>query len=227
MDYENNKIPHYIFQTWHSYKLPVGMFNSVNNLIINNREFKYFLFDDERCRKFIKNNYSASIYDAYTRLIPGAYKADLWRYCVLYKHGGIYLDMRYTTHKQYKLSNLMKHEHFVKDIDGNNIYNACMVCKAGNPLLKKCIDEIVINVKNKNYGTSFLSPTGPELLGRLAKKMTNIIVDMKHENKNNQKTIKYKEATILIGYDNYHHERDKHSKKPHYALLWNARKVYI
>ena len=227
MDYENNEIPYYIFQTWHSYKLPVGMYNAVNNLIRNNREFKYFLFDDERCRKFIKNNYSATIYDAYTRLIPGAYKADLWRYCVLYKHGGIYLDMRYTPHKQYKLINLMDHEHFVKDIDGHNIYNACIVCKPGNTLLKKCIDEIVINVKNKNYGATFLSPTGPELLGRLAKKMTNVIVDMKHENKNDRKTIKYKETTILIGYEHYHHERDKHSKKPHYALLWNDRKVYI
>ena len=175
----DNKIPLYIFQTWNSYKLPVGMFNAVNNLTKNNQEFKYFLFDDERCRKFIKHNFSVSIYNAYTRLIPGAYKADLWRYCVLYKHGGIYMDMRYTPHHNYKLINLINQEHFVKDIEGYNIYNAFMVCNAGNPLLKKCIDQIVSNVKNKNHGSSFLSPTGPELLGRLAKKMANINIDMK------------------------------------------------
>ena len=32
---------------------------------------------------------------AYDRLIPTAFKADLWRYCVLYKYGGVYLDVKY------------------------------------------------------------------------------------------------------------------------------------
>jgi hypothetical protein len=31
---------------------------------------------------------------AYDRLIPTAFKADLWRYCVLYKYGGVYLDIK-------------------------------------------------------------------------------------------------------------------------------------
>ena len=33
------------------------------------------------------------VYDAYTRIKPGAFKSDLWRYCVLYVYGGFYIDI--------------------------------------------------------------------------------------------------------------------------------------
>merc|ERR1719476_8124 len=32
--------------------------------------------------------------EAYKSLRPAAYKADLWRLCVLWMHGGIYLDQK-------------------------------------------------------------------------------------------------------------------------------------
>jgi hypothetical protein len=68
------------------------MFQSVNNIKKKNPRFKYYLFDDNDCREFIKNNYSDKILNAFNSLIPGAYKADLWRYCILYKYGGIYIS---------------------------------------------------------------------------------------------------------------------------------------
>ena len=52
---------------------------------------------------FIKNNYPVDVLEAFNKLIPGAYKADLWRYCVLYKLGGIYLDIKYSCVNNFKL----------------------------------------------------------------------------------------------------------------------------
>ena len=45
-----------------------------------NPKFNYFLFDDNDCREFIRLNFRPDVLNAYDRLIPGAYKADLWRY---------------------------------------------------------------------------------------------------------------------------------------------------
>jgi hypothetical protein len=71
------------------------MRESVELLKSQNPEFTHYLFDDADCREFIAANFDYSVLDAFDRLIPGAYKADLWRYCVLYVRGGIYLDIKY------------------------------------------------------------------------------------------------------------------------------------
>lgn len=50
------------------------------------------VYDDNDCNQYISqldnNDYLKVIYH---QLIPGAYKADLWRLLVLYEYGGIYI----------------------------------------------------------------------------------------------------------------------------------------
>ena len=114
-------IPPNIFQTWHTKFLPPQMSKAVNTIRILNPGFNYFLFDDNDCREFIKTHFKPDVLDAYDSLIPGAYKADLWRYCVLFIHGGIYMDIKYTPLNGFKFINLTEKEHFVSDIDNVNI----------------------------------------------------------------------------------------------------------
>jgi len=98
----NCGIPLNIFQTWHTKNLPPSMIDSVENIKMNNKNFNYKLFDDEDCRNFIKNNFDGSVLYAFDSLKPGAYKADLWRYCVLYILGGIYIDIKYQVINNFK-----------------------------------------------------------------------------------------------------------------------------
>ena len=46
--------------------------------------------------KYIKNNYSERIYNAYNSINPnyGPARADFFRYLIIYKEGGIYLDIK-------------------------------------------------------------------------------------------------------------------------------------
>jgi mannosyltransferase OCH1-like enzyme len=88
-------IPLKLFQTWHTLDLPPNMKQNVKRLQRENPEFEYFLYDDKMCRKFIKEHFHEEVVFAFDKLKPGAYKADLWRYCVLYIHGGIYLDINF------------------------------------------------------------------------------------------------------------------------------------
>lgn len=101
----NIEIPNNIFQTWQDKKLPPLMYLAIQNIKKLNPRFKYYLFDDDECREFIKNNFYIDFLNAYDNLIPGAYKADLWRYCILYKKGGIYLDVKYTPINGFKFFN--------------------------------------------------------------------------------------------------------------------------
>jgi|Laugresbdmm110sn_1035088.scaffolds.fasta_scaffold17630_2 mannosyltransferase OCH1-like enzyme len=110
------RVPLIIYQTWHSKKLPPKMSACVERLKYDNPEFEHHLYDDADCRGFIKDNYEKEILDAYDQLVPGAYKADLWRYCMLYKMGGIYLDIKFQCEPGFSLMEFTKEEEtFVLD----------------------------------------------------------------------------------------------------------------
>lgn len=229
-------IPRFIFQTWHSKDfLPKGMLQSILNLKNSHPNFKYFLFDDNDCKEFIKKHFDKKIVNAYEKLIPGAFKADLWRYCILYKYGGIYMDIKYTPNNNFNLENLCNNEHLVMDIDKKGIYNALMVCKPENTFLLEAINKIAENVKNKYYGESYLHPTGPRMLYNLANDNNNkyifSITDLNHLNiiqhdKKQDKYIVYNKKRILVSYPNHLVEREKFSKIDHYAKLWEKKAIY-
>ena len=228
----NSIIPLDIYQTWHTKDLPIGMKQRVEELKQCNPRFNHYLFDDNDCREFIQNNFDSNVLHAYNSLIPGAYKADLWRYCILYIKGGLYLDIKFKCINGFKLIELTEKEHFVRDRIGFGIYNALMVCKAGNPLLLKAINRIVENVKNRYYGNCFLEPTGPKLLSKIIKSSSelskNINVDLQHKQymNNNLKFIIFNNFIILKSYHGHIHERESNSKVAHYGVLWANRNIY-
>jgi mannosyltransferase OCH1-like enzyme len=226
----NLTIPANIFQTWHTKKLPPKMYQAIKYIKTNNPGFKHFLFDDNDCREFIKNNFDISVLNAYDRLIPGAYKADLWRYCILYKLGGIYMDIKYIPVNNFKLINLLEQEHWVLDNGGGGIYNALMVCKPNNEILLKSINQIVENVRNRFYGNGFLQPTGPGLLAKYFTEEDKQNFAIKHILKGTNDFDKYillNNYDILRCYPGYVSEREVYSSKKHYAVLWKERNIYL
>lgn len=225
--YYNNIIPLNIYQTWFSKNLPEKMKNTIEKIKLNNPAFKHHLFDDNDCREFIKNNFNSEILNAFDSLIPGAYKADLWRYCILFKKGGIYLDVKYKPVKGFKLINLTEKEHLALDRDNIGIYNAIMVCLPNNPYLWKAIQAIVLNVKNKYYGSTNLEPTGPHLLSKLIPKNHNSI-DLKHDflmNMDNRYIV-YNNFLIFKSYNGYMQESAHNNIKSHYSIMWDNRNIY-
>jgi mannosyltransferase OCH1-like enzyme len=232
-------IPLYIFQTWHTKNLSEEMQETVNIIKRTNPEFTYILADDSDCYNFIKNNFPSEVADAYISLIPGAYKADLWRYCVLYKYGGIYLDIKFRPVNGFKFINIMDKEHYVLDIPSSwiskqyGIYNGFMICKRNNPILMECINQIILNIKNNFYGINSLEPTGPLLLGSIYN-LYNDITDIdicltikyKFRSMYKSEVIIYKNMIILEIYKSYRSEQKKDLKNLHYSTLWNNKQIY-
>jgi len=231
----NPIIPLNIFQTWHTKELPPKMQACVENLRLQNSEFKHYLYDDNDCRDFIKNNYSSDILNSFDNLIPGAYKSDLWRLCILYKYGGIYLDIKYKCYNNFKLIELTDDEHYCfgqthTKFENNyhGIYNGILISRPNNEFLYKCILRIVYNVNNKYYGFNSLYPTGPGLLGLLYPVKRDSILNDKKFNLffcENSKII-YKNYCILTIYPEYRVEQRHNELLPHYTILWNNKKIY-
>ena len=226
--YYNPVIPLNIYQTWHTKDLPPLMKNAVNKIIYNNPRFNYQLFDDDDCRNFIKDNFDSSVLNAFDSLIPGAYKADLWRYCILYKNGGVYLDIKYAPVNGFKFINLMEKEHWVLDMDKNGIYNALIVCKPNNEILLRAINKVVENVKNKFYGSNCLHPTGPIMLAEFFTQSDKNNFDMYHDiyQSIENRFVFFNGYIIFKNYNDYLNEQRNNEKIGHYSGLWGSRNIY-
>ena len=224
----NSVIPLKIYQTWHSKELPEKMKLAVDRMKRRHPRFEHFLFDDEDCRNFIAANFDKDVLKAFDNIIPGAYKADLWRYCVLYINGGIYLDIKYNCINTFHFIELTEKEHWVFDIGKQNIYNALIAVKPRNEICFKCIRQIVTNVENKYYGGGILDPTGPALVARFVgdEERKEIELEHIHNKQLNEKFILYKNVAILKMYNGYYVEQDRNKKITHYSELWTQRRIY-
>ena len=164
-------IPKKIFQTWETNQVSPEMYEVVNTWVDKNPDWEYHFFDKNDRRNFIKDNFPKKVLDAYDILIPGAYKADLWRYCVLYIHGGVYADIKLVLCNS--LNNLLdfntrftsvKEKNGLKVISGGVLNNfICVMPK--HPFLKKAIDLVVKHVTTGYFGRRSIAPTGPLALG--------------------------------------------------------------
>jgi hypothetical protein len=237
-DSYNSVIPLNIYLTWGTKKLPRKMQENVDRMKKINPEFNIQLFDDDDCREFIKKYFSDDILIAFDILKPGAYKADLWRLCVLYINGGIYTDIKLNCINNFKFIALTEKEHFVIDMPGYwkegeiGLWNGLMIVKPNNNLLLRCINKICKNVKNKNYDFNDLYPTGPGLLGEEYIKMLreNELTMESELNKldlcfyNHQ--IIFNNICILESYNEYRTEQKLFAKTQTYGDIYNLKQIY-
>ena len=126
---------------------------------------KVIYFNDNDCKTFMKN-LGEKYYNAYNMLIPNAFKADLWRYCVLYKNGGIYGDLTQYFLINYDVNKDNVDMVFVKDGLKNDIQISFMAIKKNNTFFKYLIDNITDNILKKNKGENVFDITGPRACAR-------------------------------------------------------------
>jgi mannosyltransferase OCH1-like enzyme len=171
----DQKIPKKIFQTWKTNKMEIEMENTTKIIKNLNPEYEYKLFTDDDCIEYIKNNFSEHVLYAYNNLIPGAFKADLFRYCILYKEGGVYIDCKMIPSKPFReIINPNDECILVNNTFETNsvsIYNAFICSEPKNDLFLQSICQIVNNNLNLFYPTDPFAVTGPTLLYNIYHKL--------------------------------------------------------
>jgi mannosyltransferase OCH1-like enzyme len=156
-----------IFQTWYTKILHPFVEYKINSMKEMNPEYNYNLYTDSDMDIFVNENYPGEIADCYNKLNIIVAKADFWRYLVLYKYGGVYLDMDSSI--EFPLNELIKEEdNAIITAEGNpNLYvKWVLIFSKNHPILKNVIELIVINIKNNSFPNDIHKTTGPTVYSR-------------------------------------------------------------
>lgn len=236
------KIPRIIMQTNEKDMVPEKMAQCFEKIISLNPEYKYLYFSNETARSYIENNYPKRIVNAYDKLKPGAYKADLFRYCFLYKNGGVYIDSPMI--EIIPLRELIRPEdNFISPEDDNTtgLYNAFICCSPLHPIIKESINISVYNIENDIYGDQPLFTTGPTLFSRAFKNITGKGVQANKEYANNIRVIKYirtgicdtsgeissnNEVFFITRYPTYKIDSSWYNTGKHYSSMWREKNIF-
>jgi mannosyltransferase OCH1-like enzyme len=185
-----------IFQSWYTTSLHPLVQQKINNFKKLNKEYTYQLYTDNDMDKFVNEHFTGEIAECYNKLNIIVAKVDFWRYLVLYKYGGIYLDMDSSIEKP--LNELIKEDdNAIITAEGNiDLYvQWALIFSKQHPILKKTIELIVINIKNNSYPNDIHKMTGPTVYSTAINEIhrelfNNKIINHKQINKNTDITYK-------------------------------------
>lgn len=141
---------------------------------------------------YVKNNYDNETYNNFNKLKVPTAKADFWRYLILNKTGGIYLDMDSTINID--LNTLInKNDHAIISKENHkDIYIQCaLIFKKNHPILEETIRLVNYQISNNLYSNDIMNLTGPKVFSKALNNIHNkyFINPLKWENK--EKDIKY------------------------------------
>lgn len=225
------KIPKKIVQTANTSTMDILMYNSVMSFLELNPEYEYELYDGDKRRKFIKNHFDNDILNTYDLLVPGSYKADLFRYCYIYIHGGCYFDFKFIL--RVPLRNWIGKNREIALCQGleSNRYAAGMILSvAKNTRIKTTIDECVSRIKNYYFGIqkkeNCLWLTGPELLYSTCKEILPMSI-VKQTGKDEYHIVKISDKCKIIRLFNksYRSNYIKTYGMDPYPVLWDKEEV--
>ena len=157
-----NRIPKNIFQSWYTKDVHPLIQHKINAIQHKNPGYAYHLYTDEEMDKFVNTYYPGEIADCYNKLNIIVAKVDFWRYLVLFKFGGVYLD--FDSGLNICLDDLIKDEDECIISPEDNPYffvQWAIICNAKHPILEKTIELIVRNIKENKYPNDIHSTTGP------------------------------------------------------------------
>ena len=251
--YDNiQKIPKVIIQT-HEDREFKNMYHQIATMSLQklNPEYTYVFFNKTERREFIKTNFDSQTLEAYDTVVPGAFKADLFRYCYLYKNGGCYFD--YKTIVRKPLRDIIKPEdEFLLCVDydrqntidrylnGGSYLNSVIFSAPNNENLLTMIHACVDNILHKQ-GTfhhlisirgfmDILELTGPTLFYKtINANVRDRNLRFKHLITNNDET--YYQNFQIVDIDTrdvlFTKTHNMWREDNHYSKLWERRELFF
>ena len=160
-------IPKNIYQSWYTKDLDHITQNRIEHMKKLNPNWKYELHDNNDIDVFVNTHFKGEITKAYNRLNIIVAKVDFWRYLILYKYGGVYLDMDSSINKP--LDSLIKDDDeaiITCESNPNTYVNWGLIFNKNHIILKLTIDLIIENIKRNTYPNDILRMTGPMVFSR-------------------------------------------------------------
>lgn len=174
--------PKIIHQTWKNKNiLPKCISDNIDKWTNLNPEYIHKFYDDNDCKDILLKHFGFKALLAFCIVNAGAFKADLFRYAILYLEGGVYSDV--DLFPVVKLETIINDEYdfiSVKERDFKKppvigIWQAFIACKPKCLIMKQTLIESINNIVDNFYPkkdtwNDILSITGPSLLKKIVDK---------------------------------------------------------
>lgn len=179
------KIPALIWQTTSIKFMNPQLAGAMRSITERNPAYEHHLVMDSECEDVIRDNFEPHVLEAYRTLVPGAFKADLWRYCSLYVHGGVYVDCKMIAKQPMDavlapdtdLLLVFSPMDCIRQMGFTPMYSAVIACVPNHPYIKACIDTTVANVLDRKQPVDqlgLLGITGPNMMFAVLKAMLKV-----------------------------------------------------
>jgi mannosyltransferase OCH1-like enzyme len=181
-------IPAIVHQTYPTRDLPTHLRDAVDQTRNSNPTWEHRLYDDDDIVNFIRREYGEQTRSAYLSIDPmyGAARADLFRYLLMYRIGGVYLDIKSVARRD--LSSVLRAQdtyilsqwhgpvftklkmgvhRALRSIPGTEYQQWHIISAPGHPFLKRVIENVLRNLRIYNPGIhgigklGVLAVTGP------------------------------------------------------------------
>jgi mannosyltransferase OCH1-like enzyme len=216
-------IPKKIYQTWFTRDLPEPLQENIVNFLKMNPEYEYELYTDDDMDNFVRENYPGEIYDCYSKLNIIVAKADFWRYLVLYKYGGIYVDIDGDIMRP--LDNLINPDDsaiITAECNPFLFVQWALMFESGHPILKEVIEIVVDNIKNSRHPYDLHQLTGPSAFSLAIYKThdANFDTELVHSDITNKTDVTYDNGKVKYRIFGQDYNGYCHYDNPYKQLLF-------
>lgn len=174
--YGSKHIPKKIFQLIQDKNnIPPRIQININSIKKLNPNWTYTLYDDNDIIQYLKQHYPPNITEIYNKINPdyGAARADFFRYLLMYKEGGVYLDVKsgmkipldqiIKKDDEYILVNWNENANTMCNLTGTKygeFQQWHIMCKPNHPFLETVIDNVSKNILNYDKNTHGVGKIG-------------------------------------------------------------------
>jgi len=174
-------IPKLIHQTFKTARLPFLTKWQVARFRKKNPEYTYEFYDDQRIEQFLTAEFDQETLQLYQQLNIGAAKADFFRYAILLKKGGIYLDIDCYVKKSFR-EFIRPEDVAVLSPEKNPVFFVqwAMFYESGHPFLKKTMELVLENIRHNKFPHDVHKMTGPTVYSQAIKECLKDDPTIKH-----------------------------------------------
>jgi hypothetical protein len=140
-------IPLNIWQTYRTHHLPIEAQECQKSWLAQ-AKYAYKLLDDAEIDAFMSQHFDARTVRVFRKFPLGVMRADMWRYCVLFVHGGIYADVDAKALRPIAEWGLRTDDQMVIALENDLHFCQWTIASAPrHPILKKVIELIVAEME--------------------------------------------------------------------------------
>ena len=180
-------IPKIIHQTWSSKEENHSIDKLRDTWIKKNPHFLYHYYDDNDIHAYIEEHFDEHTLHCYNRIVNGSLKADFFRYCVLYKEGGVYIDVDIAClvplDDLFDLDNMdvITATDYCRIQRSDRIYQGFLGGSQHCPLFMNMIEQICNSMDKDLFKNDLFKLSGPIVFSRFLKMHMNISINEKNE----------------------------------------------